>query len=465
MPPARLTTWICMLPAALVPLTAPAFSQAPNGPRHHVSPPESSTSSGSWIRFADFNQTRHWAAMPSWSQPEFAGGPDPDALSLLHPHPYPTDGTGKDPLFGDPLSWPLRPIRNGIDRLAKMDIQLNIYDVLIYQNVSRTIDGAKRNSVFNRFNVEAHVRTWDLPDHGNGIFTIQVRANNNVLNTATPGDAAGTFSPLDDLASNTSFLLNRLEFQQQFFDKRVNLTIGNANPNDVIASNLFAWDETHQFMAVTFDGGNYPSGYSGYLPMVALQVTPVDGIYFSGALTSGIGANYQVFSTLNDGLYWCAGEVGTVVEIGPNKLQGRYSISFMNSNTGPDSYNRDTRTNGNAMAIVLQQEICENYVAWSQYLLSSKNIGPAEQEFTLGLSIENCFDRRNDGFGIAVGWSQPSERYYPGWRQNLQMETYYRLQLTHTWQLTPDFQIARPSNPQAEDAAVFSFALRLMTTF
>ena len=377
----------------------------------------------------------------------------------------PTDGTGADPLFPDPLSWPLRPIRNGLDRLAMNNIKVSITDVLVYQAVSRTINNAAPNSIFNRFNVETNILAWDLPDHGNGIFTAQARVNNNVLNTATPGDAVGAFSPLDDLASNTSFLLNRLEFQQQFFDKHLNLTIGNANPNDVIASNLFAWDETHQFMSVTFDGGNYPVGYSGCMPLLALQAIPTDGIYVTGAVTSGIGANYQVFSTLDDGLYWCAGEVGTVLELGPEKLQGRYSISLMNSNTGLESYNRATRTSGNAMALVVQQEVVKDWVVWSQYLLSSENIGPAEQEFTIGLSIEECFGRKNDGFGIAFGWSKPSERYFSGWRENVQMEAYYRVQLTHSWQLTPDFQIVRPSDPEASGAAAFSFALRLLTTF
>ena len=83
----------------------------------------------------------------------------------------------------------------------------------------------------------------------------------------------------------------------------------------------------------------------------------------------------------------------------------------------------------------------------------------------MGLSIEQCFGRKNDGFGIAIGWSDPSDEYYAGWRENLQLEAYYRCQITHSWQLSPDFQVVRPSDPQASGSAVFSVALRLLTTF
>ena len=118
------------------------------------------------------------------------------------------------------------------------------------------------------------------------------------------------------------------------------------------------------------------------------------------------------------------------------------------------------------MALVLQQQIADSTAIWSQYLLSSGEIGPAQQELTMGLSVNNCFGRSNDGFGIAIGWTDPSTVAYPGWRQRFQLETYYRLQLTESWQLSPDFQfLSRPSDPQAEDRPIYAFALRLLTEF
>ena len=72
----------------------------------------------------------------------------------------------------------------------------------------------------------------------------------------------------------------------------------------------------------------------------------------------------------------------------------------------------------------------------------------------------------NDGFGIALGWSDPSDSAYPGWRQRVQLETYYRLQLTESWQLSPDLQVlSRPSDPNAEDRPVWVLGLRLLTEF
>ena len=380
--------------------------------------------------------------------------------------PLPVGASGKDPLlsadWGEPV---LRPVRNLMVQLYQDDIRVDIYDALVFQGVTRTFGGAQSTSMYNRFNVQTSFRTWSLEGQGDGIFTAQVRANNNLLDSPTPSEATGSFSSLDAVANSSSFVFNRFEFQQEFLDKRVNLTIGKFNPNDMIASNLFAWDEVHQFISGTFDGGNYPSGYGGYLPMIGLQVIPVDGIYVSGIINTGVSKPKELFPGLGDGLYFAAAETGVIVQYGPKQRQGRYSIALMNSNVGPETTGRDDRVNGSAISFVAQQEIAENTALWSQYLLSSEDIGPASQEFTIGLSIENCFSRANDGFGAAIGWSQPSERYYSGWRENLQFETYYRLQLTHTLQISPDFQIVRPTDPAADSGAVFAFGLRIVTSF
>ncbi|MBB48575.1 MAG: hypothetical protein CMJ33_08545 [Phycisphaerae bacterium] len=176
-----------------------------------------------------------------------------------NPHPLPVGASGQDPLLEVDWAEPLlRPVRNLMTRLYEEDIRVDIYDVLVLQNVSRTFGDASPNSIYNRFNLTTSLRTWSLDGQGDGIFTAQIRANNNLLDTPTPGEASGSFSPLDIIANNTSFLINRFQFQQELLEKRVNLTIGKFNPNDLIASNLFAWDEVHQFLSGTFDGGNYP---------------------------------------------------------------------------------------------------------------------------------------------------------------------------------------------------------------
>lgn len=444
---------------------SPSHAQTPSGPENYFNRWESNTPQ-SGIRLATFAQTAHWAPMPSWSHPELAHSPLDDPLTLMRPHPMPVTGSGEDPLLGfDPLELVFRPVRNVMDELYANDFRLGLSSVLVYQNISRSFGSQQETSFFSRFDVAPSFRAWDLEGHGNGIFTALLRANNNLLDTPSPGAASGSFSPLDDVFSGTSFLINRVEFQQQFFDKSLCLTVGKANPNDVIASNLFAWDEDSQFLSVTFDGGNYPAGYGGYFPMVALQAIPTNGFYVTGMANSAVNNPTQPFASMDQGLYFCAGEVGTVLEIGRDKLQGRYSVSLMNSNTGPDTTDRSTRVNGSALALVAQQQFGENTVLWSQYLYSAESIGPASREWTMGLSIEQCFGRKNDGFGIAIGWSAPSDEYYPGWRENLQLEAYYRCQVTHSWQLSPDFQVFRPSDPQASGSAVFSFALRLLTTF
>ena len=447
--------------------TPECHAQSPSGTRYDFRPWQEPRYSSDFLKLGNFDQTRHWAATPSWNHPQMAQEPQEGTLNLFENlHPLPVGASGQDPLLEVDWVEPLlRPVRNLMTRLYEDDIRVDIYDVLVLQNVSRTFGDASPNSLYNRFNLTTSLRTWSLEGQGDGIFTAQIRANNNLLDTPTPGESSGSFSPLDIIANNTSFLINRFQFQQELLEKRVNLTIGKFNPNDLIASNLFAWDEVHQFLSGTFDGGNYPQAYGGYFPMVGLQIIPVDGVYLSGIINTGVSKPRELFSGLDDGLYFAAAEAGVILQCGPDNRQGRYSIALMNSNVGPETTGRDSRVNGSAIALVAQQEVAEDVALWSQYLLSSENIGPASREFTLGVSIENCFSRANDGFGAAIGWSAPSERYYRGWRENLQFETYYRLQLTHSVQLSPDFQILRPTDPDADSGAVFAFGLRILTSF
>jgi len=461
--PSIVTALVCsVLPGIVTDVRA----QDPNSTRTHRPVTLSVGEPGCFLTVGTLEQTRSWAPISTWSAPEFSHTDDPSSWNLFTPAPLPPGTPGHHPLLGAPLAYPLAPIRNTRNRLYADGIKIDLYDLLVYQRVTRTIDDAEPDSLFNRFDLSVHFRTWEMPDQGSGILTFAFRATNDVLDTPPPSEAVGAFSPLDVVASRTSFLIKRLEFTQGFVDDRVSLTIGRGNPNDCIASNLYAWDETRQFMAATFDGGNYPVGYSGYLPIVSLQVIPRDGLYLTGAVTSGRSLPDQLFTTIGDGLYWCAGEVGAVIQAGDENLQGRYSVTLMNSNTGNETVDRSTRVSGNAMALVAQQQISNTAAVWSQYLLSSGEIGPAEQEFTLGLSIENLPGRADDGFGIAVGWSRPSDSAYPGWRERLQLETYYRLQLTESLQLSPDFQVlSRPADPSAEDRPVYAFGLRLLTTF
>jgi len=110
------------------------------------------------------------------------------------------------------------------------------------------------------------------------------------------------------------------------------------------------------------------------------------------------------------------------------------------------------------MTLIAQQFIDRDLGVWMSYQLSDANVSPASQEFTFGGSLENAFSRHGDGAGLALAWTDSSTA---GDRQQKTIETYYRLRLTGSLELTADLQlIDDPSNPQAKGGATWVFGLR-----
>ena len=78
-----------------------------------------------------------------------------------------------------------------------------------------------------------------------------------------------------------------------------------------------------------------------------------------------------------------------------------------------------------------------------QYCWGEREIvASSTSEGGLGVTIENAFGRKGDGYGLAVGWSTPVDEELS--TQGL-LETYYRLQVTGSLQVSLDAQVLMPT--------------------
>ena len=167
---------------------------------------------------------------------------------------------------------------------------------------------------------------------------------------------------------------------------------------------------------------------------------------------------------MGDGFYLVGAEAGIITALGADKdLIGRYSVLVCNTNAGNDTPSTNTKQSGNAMTLLAQQFLDRDMGVWLAYQLSDSNISPASQEITTGVSLENAFGRHGDGVGLGLAWTDSSTA---GDRQQKTIETYYRLRLTGSLELTADLQlIDDPSNPQAKGGATWVFGLRSKIKF
>ena len=101
-----------------------------------------------------------------------------------------------------------------------------------------------------------------------------------------------------------------------------------------------------------------------------------------------------------------------------------------------------------------QQQIGDWLGVFAEYGLGQSTGAVAQQEFSAGVSIVKPFGRVDDGNEPAG--SDPASASV--------LETFYRLQITDSMQLSPDLQVS--FNPASGDGSpVVALALRLKTQF
>ena len=91
---------------------------------------------------------------------------------------------------------------------------------------------------------------------------------------------------------------------------------------------------------------------------------------------------------------------------------------------------------------------------------SDPTISDVKQQYAMGMNIDHFIHRRNDGLGMGVGFTVPSNIEF---RKEFFTDIFYRLQFTQSSQLTLDVQfIVNPANPEQQKGFAPIFSLRYL---
>ncbi|MSR44323.1 MAG: hypothetical protein EXS15_03065 [Phycisphaerales bacterium] len=393
-------------------------------------------------------------------------------FNLIEYRPHAIPWSGVDAPLDDPFSYLFSPVRNlAIASQEQFGLRWDIYDVIVYQGATTVMAGNSAAEGVNRFNLRADLKLWDFGGHATGRITAQMRQTNAFPTSSDLGTKVGSDITLDsNFTGHLGTRLVRLRYEQGLLDNRVMVSVGKINPNDYVLNNPFAGDETTQFLASIFDGSDAAQvGFQGYLLGAAVLVVPMDGVYAnfvatapSTQATNGLGADL-----LGTGLWWFASEVGIVTDfLGDVDSPGRYSVGFNTTNASYESTDLATARSGNGFWVMGTEYFTADVGAWAQFTYCDPSVALYKSEFTAGLSIQNCFDRKGDGFGVAWGFTTN-----PTGDLGVQTvtELYYRFQLTDSVQITPDIQvITNPTNPTTDTSqsdTVVVFGIRALIHF
>jgi len=380
------------------------------------------------------------------------------------------------PIFPDPLEFAMRPVR-GLEHVLyeQCSTMTNMYYTLVVQGVSRTLPDQGNIAGIGRLDVNFLTVLAKTPGFGTSAIQMLFRQHNVIGQPAnwTPGGASGTYFFMNSLQNSNNSTLNILSYQQGFIDDKLIFNVGKMHPNQYFMLNFYANDESRQFLNGSFDGNSvFQPAQGTYSPGFVTQIVPFDNIYVNAGIFDIADYPGNSFQNINDGLYWAGVEVGWT----PNFLDtfSRYNVTVGTTNAGNQSYAGYGNVTGikqtNSMIGFLgQQQIGDWLGVFAEYGLGQSTGAVAQQEFSAGVSIVKPFGRVDDDFGIAYAWTKPNNNYGnepvgsdPA--SASMFETFYRLQITDSMQLSPDLQVS--FNPASGDGSpVVSLALRLKTQF
>jgi hypothetical protein len=118
---------------------------------------------------------------------------------------------------------------------------------------------------------------------------------------------------------------------------------------------------------------------------------------------------------------------------------------------------------GTCQAVTAQFLPFRQVGTWFQWSQAEADVASsATQELALGLTIDDCFERRGDGFGLAIARTEPlAVDDQVQWLT----ETYYRVQVNGSLQLTLDAQLLAPSASELVDDPVLVGGVRAVWRF
>ena len=399
-------------------------------------------------------------------QPLVGGATERSEFAWMAPRPGPIANAGAVGLFQSPLQPIVDPVRNGLGALRDFGIRTDIYEAITFGAASDTLPGSRSTFGTGRFNARVDALLFRNPGEGIGRVTVQVRQNN--FWPADEGDitaSTGSSVYLNVLDGFFDTAIARLSYAQSLADDRVVVTAGKINAGDFSALNVFASDEVTQFMGLAFDGNDVlPYAFQSYTPGVAVQALPVEWLYLSGIVGSADGATDTIVrAELERGMF-AAAEASVLFEwLG---MPGRIGATWVGSNVGNAEIADASAPEiwGNAWFACAQYFVAEDVGAWLQYAVAEEDVAALTQsELALGLTVDGCFERRGDGFGVAAGFAKPVDPTVQG--DQFMMESYYRLQVTGLSQVSFDVQVLAPSASSEVDDPTVVGTLRWVLRF
>ena len=311
-----------------------------------------------------------------------------------------------------------------------------------------------------------HLWNWEPEDQGeagNLYWRLEYRGRMGAdITPSMMNTQIGALAPTAYGQDRHDFALVQLYYEQFLADGALRLRVGKIDPDDYFNLGRFADDYRYfsHTLFSAFPASNHPSGGLGFNTQwyVNEEWTVTAGLSDVQGRKTETG-----FSTFFDGKFIYGADVTYSPKIeGLGHGNYRFGVEYR------DAVEDKGRPSDTSFYINIDQEIAKNvapFVRWGHGTGRSTGV---EDAFSVGLGLDDCFNRPGDAFGIGFGFATADETV-PSQRDiEYVAEAFYRLQLTRAMQYTVGGQlIMDPINGSAtsDSDVVGILEMRLVIDF
>ena len=342
-----------------------------------------------------------------------------------------------DPVFTHDFFAPvIEPIHRATDWMSQTArLKFGATYTFVSQYATETPASVRHDETDGRSDLTT---AWKVYDHEGtaGSISMVVRSQTNIgisqqFNLSNSLGSGLTLNCLQGGGAEQPITLNLLYWRQDLAHKRLSFYIGKIHPNEFISLSMFNDDERTQFLNGASDGNASFASDGAYAGGAAVELQATPRLYVHALTVDTEGTPQGNLKTMVDRKYmqsveagWFSGE--------PGKPFRDYRINF---------WRDDTRSLGSGAGggIGFEHEHGRGWTTFGRLGFATHGGSSIRQVEEMGLAQMTPFGRRGDMFGLALVHSEPNTTAR---HHETLIEGFYRLRLTKSVDLGPDFELS-----------------------
>jgi hypothetical protein len=252
--------------------------------------------------------------------------------------------------------------------------------------------------------------------------------------------------------------ISALWWEQQLASKKISYRVGQLYAPALWGTNKYLGDDRYSFMNTVLSTNQGVPWAGGSRGVGATATYQSDWISMSAGFQDAKGDQKNIdFSSFSDGKFMYLGEMSFDPHI---YEQGAGSYKFtVGYNDATGSGTGVSERDGWGITLSGRQDFPDNFGLFAIYRRSwEREVNGAKATAGAGVVFTEPFGWSNDWLGVGYFYADPSNAQY---QDEHGVEAYWRMQLTHRLELTPDVQVYLTPAKDTEDDISVVFGLRL----